>query len=169
MATYQVCYNATTKVATVQNNGDAIPSGSTKLSTFKHGDGVAEGVANDKDGEVQSHVLYQHVRAALYFVGQQNMQIVRIDNDTDYVPLTGITVAPATKTLTVAAPTQQLTITKAPTGASNGTVTYVSSDPTKATVSATGLVTRVANGTTTVTATSQDGSFTSTCAVTCTA
>lgn len=61
-------------------------------------------------------------------------------------------------TLTVAAPTFQLVPTVLPANANNKGVNYVSSDPTKATVSATGLVTRVANGTTNITVTAKDGS-----------
>lgn len=65
-----------------------------------------------------------------------------------------------TQTVTAGAPTSQLTATLTQldagtvdvTAAVAGTV-YVSSDPTKATVSTGGLVTRVANGTTTITAT----------------
>lgn len=74
------------------------------------------------------------------------------------IEVSSITIAPAEVTLTVAAPTQQLTPTVLPANAANDGVTYVSSDPTKATVSATGLVTRVANGTTNITVTAKDGS-----------
>lgn len=85
-----------------------------------------------------------------------------------------IVITPTTVTLTVAAPTQQLVVTKTTlaaasvvvTPAASGT-TYVSSDPTKATVSAAGLVTRVANGTTTITA--KNGSKSDTQLVTVTA
>lgn len=78
-------------------------------------------------------------------------------------PATSITVAPATKTLAVAA-TQQLTVTD-----NNGTdvtsqVTYSTSAAAKATVSASGLITGVATGSATITATL--GSLTGTCAVT---
>ena len=109
------------------------------------------------------------------------------------VAVTGVTIAPKTASLSLAgtktqqltptiAPagaivgvnccvlagtkTQQLTPTIAPAGATNKAVTYVSSDPTKATVNASGLVTGVAIGTTTITVTTADGSKTDTCAVT---
>lgn len=86
------------------------------------------------------------------------------------VPVTGVTIAPKTATLSLAGTkTQQLTPTIAPTGATDKAVTYVSADPTKATVSASGLVTGVAVGTTTITVTTHDGSKTDTCAVTVTA
>ena len=76
-------------------------------------------------------------------------------------PGTSITLAGAKGT------TIQLVCAFTPADASNQKVGYVSSDPTKATVDAdTGLVTSVANGTTTITAISVDGGFTDTVAVT---
>lgn len=75
-----------------------------------------------------------------------------------------ITATPTTKTLAVAA-TQQLVIKDA-TGATlpSGDVAFTSSDVTKATVSTGGLVTAVATGSATITATYQG--HTATCAVT---
>lgn len=84
------------------------------------------------------------------------------------VAVTGVTVSPTTKSLVVGA-TQQLTPTVAPANATNKTVTYTSSDPTKATVSNSGLVTAIAAGTTNITATTADGAKTAVCAVTVTA
>lgn len=84
-------------------------------------------------------------------------------NDAPIV-VTGISVAPTTATLSISGgDTQQLTATLSPSGAT-GTVTYTSSDDTIATVSATGLVTPVAAGSATITA-SCNGK-TATCAVT---
>ncbi len=56
--------------------------------------------------------------------------------------------------------TEQLTETVAPPEASNTNVTWVSSNASVATVSATGLVTGVAEGSATISVTSVDGSFT---------
>ena len=64
----------------------------------------------------------------------------------------GIVVTPNPTTVSAGTPTRQLTATQLSDPI--GTVTWVSSDPTKATVSNAGLVTRVAAGTTTITATS---------------
>ena len=83
------------------------------------------------------------------------------------VAVTGVTVAPATVTLSLAGTsTQQLTPTIAPATASNQAVTYISSAPGVATVSASGLVTAVAVGTATITVTTTDGSHTATSAIT---
>lgn len=87
-----------------------------------------------------------------------------------YVAPTSIAVTPAgTSTLTVAAPTVQLAVAFTPAGATDKRVTYSSSDVTKATVSKTGLVTRVANGTAVITVTTVDGAKTATKAITTTA
>jgi phi13 family phage major tail protein len=84
-------------------------------------------------------------------------------NDAPIV-VTGISVAPTTATLSLAGgDTQQLTATLSPSGAT-GTIAWTSSDDTIATVSNAGLVTPVAVGTATITATCEG--FTATCAVT---
>lgn len=75
---------------------------------------------------------------------------------------------PATASLVVGA-TQQLSGAVQPTDATNKAITWTTSAPSIATVSSTGLVTAVAEGTATITATTADGDFTDTCAVTVTA
>lgn len=90
-------------------------------------------------------------------------------NTTGFYPApTGVTVAPTTAALTVAAGvghTQQLTVTDSNGFDRTSVSTFSSSTPTKATVNTSGLITAVSAGTTNVTATW--GSFTSpACAVT---
>ena len=80
-------------------------------------------------------------------------------------PVTGVTLNKATTSLAPLA-TEQLIATVAPADATNKTVTWSSSNPEVATVSATGLVTAVAAGTATITVTTTDGAKTATCAVT---
>ena len=65
--------------------------------------------------------------------------------------------------------TRQLTPTVTPSWATTKTVSYASSDATKATVNSSGLVTGVAAGTTTITVTTTDQAKTATCVVTVTA
>ena len=158
MSTTQIAYNATTKEVKLQMPGDALGSGFTDLGDVKHPDpdDVLEWSGN--------HVLWHHIRDALYKIGQENMQAVKITK----IPLEGISVTPATSSIAVAA-TQQLTVAYAPTNASLREVTYSTSDEAIATVSATGLVTAVAEGTATITATAKDGSWSDTCEVTVTA
>ena len=84
------------------------------------------------------------------------------------VPVTGVTVAPKTSSVAMGA-TRNLVATVAPTNATNKSVTWTSSDPLTATVSASGVVTPVKAGTCTITVTTADGSFTDVCNLTVTA
>ncbi len=83
------------------------------------------------------------------------------------VPVIGVTLSPATFSLAGGA-TQQLTPTVSPSNASNRSVTYSSSNTAVATVSSGGVVTGLTIGTSTITATTVDGSFTATSEVTVT-
>lgn len=93
-------------------------------------------------------------------------------NDTGFYPLPDeIDVTPTTKTLTVATGvnhTQQLTVTDSNGFDRTNAATYESSDPTKFTISAGGLMTGVAAGTG-LTATATWGGLEAECAVTVTA
>lgn len=169
MTVRQIMWNASTKVITIQAKGDAYPAGSAKIGEFHHGPlGDSPSFEEDSIGPDMNHVIYHHVRDALYHVGHFDMQIVSITEDNVYVALAGIAITPGVVSLAPGA-TQQLAITKTPTGASNGTVTWVSGTPARATVSATGLVTAVSTGTSVITATSQDGGYTATRTITVTA
>ena len=77
--------------------------------------------------------------------------------------VTSITVSPASASVSSASPTAQLSAVTTPAG---GAVTWASSNTAVATVSSTGLVTAVGNGTATITATS--GTVSASCAVTVT-
>ena len=74
----------------------------------------------------------------------------------DPVAVTGITLSQKTFTGAVGA-TKQITVTFEPADATDKTVTWTSSDDTKATVSNTGLITIVAEGTATITAETSNG------------
>ena len=81
------------------------------------------------------------------------------------IAVTGVVVSPATVSVNVSA-TTQLTATVSPANATNKAVSWISSNIAIATVSSTGLVTGVAIGTATITATTADGAKTSSSAVT---
>ena len=81
------------------------------------------------------------------------------------VAVTGVTVSPATATLSLGA-TQQLTPTVAPANATNKTVSYSSNNTNVATVNTAGIITAIASGTATITVTTQDGAKTATSVVT---
>lgn len=80
------------------------------------------------------------------------------------VPVSSVTIDPATFQLSSIGATQQLTATVAPSSA-QATVTWSSSDTSVATVSESGLVTSVAVGTATITATADGVTGTAACTV----
>ena len=81
------------------------------------------------------------------------------------VPVSGVTLNKDSLALGVG-DTETLTATVAPANAANQSVTWASSDPSVATVDATGKVTAVGAGTATITVTTQDGNHTAACTVT---
>ena len=82
------------------------------------------------------------------------------------IMVSGITLSPSSATIAVGA-TQTIEPTVTPATALDKAVTWESSDPSVATVSSSGVVTGVAPGTATITATAHDGSgVTQTCSIT---
>lgn len=143
----------------VQMSGDTLPgtySAAASAAQLKDAsDGVVDG------SRVLFHVVQDALRAALPIGGTLDMSRVKIN----VVHPTAISVSPATVTKTAGA-TQQLTTSFTPTNSSNRGLLYSSSNPAKATVSATGLITAVASGTATITVTTVDGGLVGTCVVT---
>ncbi len=83
------------------------------------------------------------------------------------VPATNITLSQSTLSFNAANQTATLTATVAPSNATNKSVTWTSSNTNVATVSSTGVVTAIADGTATITATTADGTnLSATCEVT---
>ena len=80
------------------------------------------------------------------------------------VAVTGVTLDYDTLTVGVGLE-KELTATVSPDNATNKTVTWTSSDPSIATVDQNGVVTGVAVGEATITATTEDGKFSATCTV----
>ncbi len=82
------------------------------------------------------------------------------------VAVTGVTVSPASATITGLTNTQQLTATITPSNATNKSVFWSSSNMSIATVNGSGLVTSVAGGSVTITVTTDDGAYTATASIT---
>ena len=80
--------------------------------------------------------------------------------------VSGVSVTPSEMKLNKAGETLQIKVTVTPADAANTKVTYKSSDAKVATVDANGKITAVANGTATITVTTEDGAKTATVKVT---
>lgn len=85
----------------------------------------------------------------------------------DTVAVTGVNVAPASISLGLGG-TSQLSASIEPGNATDQSVTWSSDNPSIATVSASGLVSGLAEGSANITVTTNDGGFTANCAVTVT-
>ena len=80
-----------------------------------------------------------------------------IEMEPETVPATDITLSELSLTLTSAGQTSTLVATVTPSNATNKNITWTSSNTAVATVDENGVVTAVANGTSTITATTNDG------------
>lgn len=89
------------------------------------------------------------------------------EETTTPVAVTGLSVNPTTLTVSEGR-TESIVANVVPVNAANKSVTFTSSDETIATVTPQGVVTGVAEGSATITATTVDGGFTATTAVTVT-
>lgn len=163
------------RYAVIQMEGDTAPEDHTVVGTFSHGP-----LEDTLPKHSVSHVLYHHVQDALYRVrdGKTPIEVGFFpDNITDManviisldttIAVESVTVAPTSASIAVGA-TRQLNPTVMPASATDKTVTYETSDATKATVSASGLVTGVAAGTANITVKTTDGNKTAVCAITVT-
>lgn len=157
----RAAYNNVTKVVNVDLNGVAVPGGSVAIGTFEHPNITYP----------DSVVIYHGVRDLLYKRKHANPAQAGAfpNNITDMssisiqttlvlpvVPLVSIDSTTPAGNLAVAA-TRQITTAFTPTNATDKRLTYTSSHPTRATVSASGLVTGVAVGAVTITITGEGG------------
>ncbi|MEP6930655.1 MAG: Ig-like domain-containing protein [Flavobacterium sp.] len=91
--------------------------------------------------------------------------IVLTNTNVATVAVTGVSVSPTTATVGLGS-TQQLSATLTPANATNQNVTWTSSNTAVATVNASGLVSAISAGTTTITVKTVDGNKTATSAIT---
>lgn len=157
MAQYQVTWNATTRVATVQLNSKAASAGSVKIGEFAHHNDATDPLETEVN-----HVFYHHVRDALYFQNVLDMQSVQINLDETTggnIPATSVSITPNAANMVVGG-TRQLAPVVAPADATNKAVTYTSYDATIATVTAGGLVTALKAGVCGIQIMTTDGGFT---------
>lgn len=162
MSAYQITWKRSTYEVIVLSGTAAIPAGFTKIGDFHHHD-TTDGLGPDIN-----HVIWHHVRDALYFQRVLDMQRVKITLAEGPFAVTALAVNPKTPALKVGQ-TVQLVPAFTPANATNKGVTYASYDATIASVSATGLVTALKVGTCGIQLTSADGGFTAVSTATITA
>jgi uncharacterized protein YjdB len=92
---------------------------------------------------------------------------IQVNVQASQTAVTGVSITPTIASLTKGQ-TSQLTATVSPSTAANKAVVFISSNTAVATVSATGLVTAIAPGTSIITVTTQDGNKTATATITVT-
>ena len=99
-------------------------------------------------------------------IAAKEVEVYKIDaGGSSIVSVTSISLNPVSATISVNG-TQQLNATVAPTNATNKNVSWSSSNTAVASVNNSGLVTGIAAGNATITATTQDGNKTATCQIT---
>jgi uncharacterized protein YjdB len=89
----------------------------------------------------------------------------QVNTTTEVISVTGVTLNPTKASIEISK-SLQINATVLPSNASNKTVSWISSNPSIASVSPSGLVTGIKSGTALITASSQDGNFTSTSEIT---
>ena len=116
----------------------------------------------DDDGKV---TLVSAGVASIIATSVDSPSVSAMCNVTVTTPVTGITLD-VTSLSMVVGETRKLTYTLLPTSATNKEVTWASSDPSVATISATGSVTAVKAGSAIITITTKDGKYSKSCTVT---
>ncbi|MCS4434334.1 fibronectin type III domain-containing protein [Aquiflexum gelatinilyticum] len=89
----------------------------------------------------------------------------QVNTTTEVISVTGVTLNPTKASIEISK-SLQINATVLPSNASNKTVSWISSNPSIASVSPSGLVTGIKSGTALITASSQDGNFTATSEIT---
>lgn len=152
---YRINYHAASKTVCLESGTGSAPAaisggGYTSLGTFRH-DNEAEvsTLIAGMQGLADNHALYHQVQEALYKVGVQDMaaQTIYVDGTR------AISIGTGTLSVAVGADSAALAVTPTPSTAGDKDVTYTSSDVTKATVNASGVVHGVAAGSAVITAT----------------
>ena len=150
---YRINYHAASKLVRVESGSGAAPAaiggsyqnlGTARLDKDAK---LSAGLGGMQLREV-NHVLFQHVQDALYKIGVQDMaaQTILVDG------VRSISIGTGTLSVAVGANSAPLTVTPTPSTAGDKDVTYTSSNTSKATVNASGVVHGVAAGSAVITA-----------------
>lgn len=163
MATYQIAYkHAAPKVVLIQADNAALPVGYNDIGSFTHDDTEVSPPGLEHD---VNHVVWHHVREALYHTSSKTGQLVPgalqfPDNITD---MAGITLAwdaqsiSAGDDFSLEVGESKAIYTAFTPEAARGPLTYASGTPATATVDTAGVVHAVAEGTSVITVTTANG------------
>ena len=156
----------------VDDNGDVVKNIYSKYTTktnFNTGGTNKWGVSNsDINPNVSGHMqLVLYASSSGKYAAIDNVQITHSSTPAEPVAVTGVTLDKTTLSISQNK-TAQLTATVQPANADNKKVSWTSNNPAVATVDSIGKVTAVAEGTATITVTTEDGNHTATCVVTVT-
>jgi hypothetical protein len=165
MARYKIGWKASTQQVAVTNYADADLSGYTNIGNFYH-DQTEDVLGNNPEaGHAENHVLFHHVRDALYHVDVEDMARLTIRTIPGAVTVDWKTALVGEFNV---GETKLMKATVVNTfGVANVAGVWSSSVPAKATVNATtGLVTAVADGATNIIFTTTDGARTALKAIT---
>ncbi len=132
-------------------------SGATAVSLIEASLRIGNTEAFFCNGAIDDVRLYNRVLSA--------SEIQALYTEGGWVPVTGVTLDKSSAKVLLGA-TEQLTATIVPVDASNQSITWTSGTPAVASVSAAGLVTALAEGSSTISATTNSGNFIKTCVVT---
>ena len=140
--------------------GDALSDADERITALESGGSGMSSTAKA--------LLISLLRKALYSSEQAaDISALEVALETgDSVAVTGVSVSPTTGSIVYGESTLTIQATVTPSNATNKAVVWTSSNENVATVSANGVVSAVGTGTATITATTIDGGFTATCAVT---
>lgn len=151
MTEYNIGLSDDRKTVYVSAGSDALPAEATEvLSDFVHGE---EDSLNTWAG---NHVLYHHVREALYHEGILDMQRVKIVKHGPLMEVTDLVISAVPDIEEAATETLAIKYLPSGTAATLSHFDFASSDEDIATVSAAGEVTGVAEGTAVITATHKE-------------
>lgn len=176
-------WNPNAYKGTISYTANEIPNGYYKVSAYTFANGATSFYANGKSAAVTSEMYVQPIIDSVYvyngklefglnvenanWVGITNIELAFIAPK-PVVEVATVTLDQTEVTLEIAGdslPSVQLVATVAPYDADDMTITWSSSDEAVATVDANGVVTSVAPGTATITATAANG-VSATCVVT---
>lgn len=136
-----------------------VPEGFTRTyNVVRVHDGSAKVLPSKQNGNQLTFRTSKFSTYAVTYVDVKNASAASSSGSgTSYVPVKTVRIEASTKTLTKQGETLQLTVNITPQNATDQKLTWISSDPSVATVDANGKVTAVGDGTVTITAKTSNG------------